>query len=173
MALKNFFFRENWVGNVVAGMKIAFLPFLTQPGPTFWSQKDPNTEFLKQNFNFQSLRKAKATYIIVDLRCLHFWSKKYACALHGRPKLQSSHYQNKHLTRMLFVKHSLLLWSIMPYFCCIFGSSKKTKTGSKSSISPDPESLSQKKVDSYNQKRKLDTQSNWQLRNMQKVFHQW
>ena len=60
MALKNFSFRENWVGSEVAGMKIAFLPFLTQPGPTFWPQKGPNIEFLKQNFNSQSLRKTEA-----------------------------------------------------------------------------------------------------------------
>ena len=55
MALKNFSFRENWVGREVAGMKIAFLPFLTQHGLTFWLQKGQNMEFLKQNFNFQSL----------------------------------------------------------------------------------------------------------------------
>ena len=59
MALKNFSFRENWVGIEVAGMKIAFLPFLTQHGPTFWLPKGQNMEFLKQNFNFQSLRKTE------------------------------------------------------------------------------------------------------------------
>ena len=59
MVLKNFFFRENWVGSEVAGMKIAFLPFLTQHGPTFWPPKGQNMEFLKQNFNFQSLRKTE------------------------------------------------------------------------------------------------------------------
>ena len=58
-ALKKFFFRENWVGSEVAGMKIAFLPFLTQHGPTFWLPKGQNMEFLKQNFNFQSLRKTE------------------------------------------------------------------------------------------------------------------
>ena len=40
-------------------MKIAFLPFLTQHGPTFWSTKGQNMEFLKQNFNFQFLTKTK------------------------------------------------------------------------------------------------------------------
>ena len=59
MALKNFSFRENWVGLEVAGMKIALLPFLTQYGPTFWPPKGQNTEFLTQNFNFQSLRKTE------------------------------------------------------------------------------------------------------------------
>ena len=56
MVLKNFSFRENWVGVEVAGMKIAFLPFLTQHGPTFWPSKGQNMECFKQNFNFQCLR---------------------------------------------------------------------------------------------------------------------
>ena len=59
-ALKKFFFRENWVGSEVAGMKIAFLTFLTQHGLTFWPQKGQDMEFLTQNFNFQSLRKTEA-----------------------------------------------------------------------------------------------------------------
>ena len=42
-------------------MKIAFfLSFLTQTGPIFWPQKGANMEFLKQNLNSQSLRKAEA-----------------------------------------------------------------------------------------------------------------
>ena len=36
MVIRNFIFRENWVVSDVAGMKIAFLPFWTQSGPTFW-----------------------------------------------------------------------------------------------------------------------------------------
>ena len=37
MVVKNFVFRQNWVGRKVTGMKKKFfLPFLTQPGPTFW-----------------------------------------------------------------------------------------------------------------------------------------
>ena len=59
MALTNFCFRENWVGIEAADMKIAFLPFLTQHGPAFWPPKSQNMEFLKQNFNFQSLRKTE------------------------------------------------------------------------------------------------------------------
>ena len=81
-----------------------------------------------------------------------FLIDKICIALRGRPKLQSSHYQNKHLTRTLFEKHSLLLWSIMPNFCCAFGCSNKRKTGSKSHVSyyrvpfdTDPESLSLRK----------------------------
>ena len=57
MAVKNFIFRENWVGSEVAGMKIAFIvKFSTQ----IVEPKGPNMVFLKQNFNFQSLRKAEA-----------------------------------------------------------------------------------------------------------------
>ena len=52
MALNNFYFRENWVGVEVAGMKIAFLPFLTQYGPTYCPPNAQNMEFLNQNFNF-------------------------------------------------------------------------------------------------------------------------
>ena len=92
------------------------------------------------------------TATIDDLRCLRFWSKKYECSLRGRPKLQSSHYQNKHLIRTLFERHSMLLWSITTDFCCAFGCSNKRKTGSKSNISyyripfgTDPESLSLRK----------------------------
>ena len=48
---------ESWVGSQVDGMKMAVLLFLTQPEPTFWPQKDLNVEFLKQNFNFQSLKE--------------------------------------------------------------------------------------------------------------------
>ena len=59
MALKKFSFKENWVGNEVTGMKIAFLPFLTQHGPIFWPPKDQNMEFFKQHFMFQSLRKTE------------------------------------------------------------------------------------------------------------------
>ena len=59
MAFKKFSFRENWVGIEVTGMKIAFLSFLTQHGPTFWSPKHQNMEFLKHNFTFKPLRKTE------------------------------------------------------------------------------------------------------------------
>ena len=59
MALKNFFFRKNWVGLEVAGVKIVFLPFLIQHEPIFWPLKGQNMKFFKQNFNFQSLRKTE------------------------------------------------------------------------------------------------------------------
>ena len=46
MAVNNFVFRQKWVGRKVAGMKKTFLPTLTQPGPTFWSQKAQIWNFL-------------------------------------------------------------------------------------------------------------------------------
>ena len=52
MAVKNFVFRENWVGSKVAGMKTFFANF----DPT-WTHtltpKGPNKEFLKQHFRQQ------------------------------------------------------------------------------------------------------------------------
>ena len=57
MALKNFSFRENWVGIEVAGMKIAFFAIFDPTWAHIWLQKGQNMEFLKQKFNFQSLRK--------------------------------------------------------------------------------------------------------------------
>ena len=64
MTVKNFVFRNNWVGSEVASMKIALLPFLTRLGPTFWPQQVMGfmgfMGFLKQNFNFQSLRMTEA-----------------------------------------------------------------------------------------------------------------
>ena len=69
MASKNFSYRENWVGSKVAGMKIAFLPILVQHVPTFWSQNGQNMEFLKQNSDFQSLRKTVVYYYqVCDLK---------------------------------------------------------------------------------------------------------
>ena len=55
-------------------MKIAFLPFLTQHGPTFWPPKGQNMEFLKQNFNFQSLRKTEI--ILLPSMWLKDWLTK-------------------------------------------------------------------------------------------------
>ena len=41
MTLKNFSFRENWVGNEVAGMKIVFFyHFRPNMGPYFGRKKD-------------------------------------------------------------------------------------------------------------------------------------
>ena len=47
MAIKNFIFRENCVGSEVDGIEIAFFAIFD------------HVELLKQNFNFQSIRKTK------------------------------------------------------------------------------------------------------------------
>ena len=59
MAFKNFFFRENWVESEVAGMKIAFFAVFDPTWTHILAPKGPNMEFLKKNFNFQSLRKTE------------------------------------------------------------------------------------------------------------------
>ena len=61
MAVKNFVFRENWVGCVVAGMNIAFLSFLTQPGPTVHPKKAQVWNSLN-NFIFNQLERQKLYY---------------------------------------------------------------------------------------------------------------
>ena len=60
MALKNFVFMENWVGSEVAGLKITFCVIFDSNQTDILDPKGPNMEFLKQNFNFQSLRKTEA-----------------------------------------------------------------------------------------------------------------
>ena len=59
MAVKNFIFRKNWVGKEVASMKIAFFAIFDPPWTTFW------LGFLKQSFNFQSLRKTEAVLLSI------------------------------------------------------------------------------------------------------------
>ena len=64
MALKNFDFRENWVGSELTVVKIAF--FLAFFDPTWihiLAPKGPYMGLLYQNFNFQSLRKTEATLL--------------------------------------------------------------------------------------------------------------
>ena len=67
MTLKNFSFRENRVGSEVAGMERAFFCH-------FWPQKGQNMEFLKQNLNFQSLRKTEV--ILLPSMWLKDWLTK-------------------------------------------------------------------------------------------------
>ena len=55
MALKNFAFKENWVGSEVAGMKIAFFAIFDPTRTTILALKDPKMDFLLHNSNFQSL----------------------------------------------------------------------------------------------------------------------
>ena len=57
MAVKNFDFRKNWVRGEVASMKIAFFATFGPVWTHILVPTDPNMGFLKQNFNFQSLRK--------------------------------------------------------------------------------------------------------------------
>ena len=66
MVVKNFVFRQDWVGRKVAGMKKnLFLPFLTQPGPTFWPQKAQINNSLRS-----ILVKKDRNYIIINLMTL-------------------------------------------------------------------------------------------------------
>ena len=55
MAVKNFFFRENWIESEVAGTKIN--------GTYILASKGPNMEFFKQRFNFQLIRKTETTLL--------------------------------------------------------------------------------------------------------------
>ena len=61
MAVKNFSFKENWVGSKVTGMKATFLSFFKQPGPTFLSQTVQTRISLKK-----ILVKKNKNYIIIN-----------------------------------------------------------------------------------------------------------
>ena len=65
MAIKNFNIRKNWVGSEVASMKIAFFAIFVLIWTPILAPTDPNMGFLKQNFNFQSLRKTEAILLPV------------------------------------------------------------------------------------------------------------
>ena len=67
MAVKNFDFRKNWVGSEVSGMKIAFffLPFCDPTWTHILAPTVPNMGFLKQNFNFQFLKKIEAILLLI------------------------------------------------------------------------------------------------------------
>ena len=66
----NSFFRKNWVGSEVAGMKMFFFAIFDPTWTHILAPKGSNLEFLKQNFNFQSLRKKEALYYyqVFDLK---------------------------------------------------------------------------------------------------------
>ena len=53
MAVKNFVFRENQVGNKVAGMKTKSFPIFDPAWTHILTPKDPNKEFLKQYFTYE------------------------------------------------------------------------------------------------------------------------
>ena len=57
MAVKNFVLRKNWVGSEVASMKKAFFAIFDPIWTHIVAPAGANMGFLKQNFNFQSLRK--------------------------------------------------------------------------------------------------------------------
>ena len=59
MAVKNFVFRENWVGSKVAGMKTNFFAIFDPTLILSLAPKNPNKEFLKENF---SQEKQKSYY---------------------------------------------------------------------------------------------------------------
>ena len=59
MAVKNFVFRENWVGNKVVGMKTTFFAIFDPNWAHILAPKGPNKEFLKQHF---SQRRQKLYY---------------------------------------------------------------------------------------------------------------
>ena len=60
IALKSFVSRENWARSEMTGMKIAFFVIFDPTWTQILAPKDRNMEFLKQNFNSQSLRKTEA-----------------------------------------------------------------------------------------------------------------
>ena len=51
MAVKNFVFRQNWVGRKVAGMKKHFFAIFDPTWAHILAPKDPNKEFLKKHFS--------------------------------------------------------------------------------------------------------------------------
>ena len=57
MAVKNFDIRKNWVGSEMASMKIAFFAMFDPIWTHILAPTGPDMGFLKNNFNFQSLRK--------------------------------------------------------------------------------------------------------------------
>ena len=65
MAVENFVFKENWVGNEVVGMKTVFFVISDPTSTHILAPKSPNKEFLKNNFNFQSLRKTEVILLAI------------------------------------------------------------------------------------------------------------
>ena len=51
MALKNFVFRQNWVGRKVTGVKTPFFAIFEPTGTHILATKGPNKELLKQHFS--------------------------------------------------------------------------------------------------------------------------
>ena len=51
MVVKNFVFRQDWVGRKVTGMKKTFFAIFDPTCTHILALKSPNKEFLKQNFS--------------------------------------------------------------------------------------------------------------------------
>ena len=51
MAVKNFVFKEHWVGSKVAGMKTTFFAIFDPTWTHILAPQGPNKEFLKQHFS--------------------------------------------------------------------------------------------------------------------------
>ena len=51
MAVKNFIFRQNWVGRKVTGKKKNFFAIFDSTWTHILDPKDPNKELLKQRFS--------------------------------------------------------------------------------------------------------------------------
>ena len=63
MVLKNFFFRENWIGSEVAGMKIAFFAsFWLNMGPHFGPKKAKIWNSFSRILIFSPLERQKLYY---------------------------------------------------------------------------------------------------------------
>ena len=60
MAVKNFVFKENWVGSKVAGMKTAFFAIFdpTWPRPIIWPQKTQ----IRNSLNSILIKEGKLYY---------------------------------------------------------------------------------------------------------------
>ena len=61
MAVKNYFFRQNWVGRKVAGMKKSFFAIFERIWTQFWAQKAQ----IRNSLNSILVKKDK-NYIIIN-----------------------------------------------------------------------------------------------------------
>ena len=65
MAVKKFVLGENWVGSEVTGTKTSFMAIFDPTWSHILTPKDPNKEFLKQYFSFQSIRKTEVILLSI------------------------------------------------------------------------------------------------------------
>ena len=121
------FFRENCVWTAVTGMKIAFFAIFDPTCTHILAPKGPNMEFLKQNFNFQSIRKTEAksltimslyvwltkvkTLKIITFR--HFWSKMAKNVVLISFKCGISSYIGRKFPLRYFYNHYFLFLNVL------------------------------------------------------------